>query len=305
MSFATSWDDWTSDSGSRPLPLAARGGDVYVIAHHAVNRVVQDTIALSKPGGRQVSMSFAIGPTVAGVEAPVYCVGVVPEDRRPYTTASSLDGAALTAEVSNLNLSADYPVAASAKEWLAQIAAYAHTDYGMPLDRVHVLDHQEVYARGYGSYPTACPGPDLHESMDFIVERAKDIVTPTLMRRSAMTTRFAMIGSGDGKGGAGTLVALAGDVGYPCPGNWDEYRRDPADGSDRDRAAVEFQIHGPVVWLTQQQWPEAKARYTTPPVVGTVESKPDPQTLTLLRELVAGQKEVAEAVAAPRTTTVG
>ena len=181
MSFPTSWDDITASSeyGTRPLALGDREGDVYLIVHHAVNLRVQDTIALSKPGGRRVSMTFAIGPTQAGVTAPVYCVGVVPETMRPFTTASPLDQAALTAEVSNIDLTASYPVAEAAKEWLAQIAAYMHSEYRMPLDRVHVLSHQEVYKRGLGSYPTACPGPDLQSSLDLIVERAQQIIDST------------------------------------------------------------------------------------------------------------------------------
>lgn len=180
MSFPTSWNDFTTPTeyGPRPRPLEQRGGDVYFIVHHAVNRRVQDTIALSKPGGRRVSMTFAIGPTQAGVESPVYCVGVVPESMRPFTTASPLDQAAFTVEVSNLDLTADYPVAVAAKEWLAQIAAYMHRTFQMPLDRTHVLSHQEVHKRGFGSYPTACPGPDLQRSLDDIIDRAKFLATP-------------------------------------------------------------------------------------------------------------------------------
>lgn len=183
MNFATSWNDWTTDCAARPVALSDRNGDVYLIVHHAVNRRVQDTIALSKPGGRKVSMSFAIGPTTAGAASPVYCVGVVPESMKPHTTASKLDFAALTAEVSNIDLSATYPVAMEAKEWLARIAAHMHLVYRMPLDRVHVLSHQEVHARGYGSYATACPGPDLQASLDWIVARAKQLVTPTPPKR--------------------------------------------------------------------------------------------------------------------------
>lgn len=116
-------------------------------------------------------------------------------------------------------------------------------------------------------------------------------------RKHNMTTRFAFIGSGDGNGGEGTLVALAGDVGYPCAGNWDEYRRIPADGSIRDRAASEFQIHGPVIWLDAAGWAAAKARYTTAPAMGTVTVKPDPAVLAKL-------DDIEKAVTAPREVTV-
>lgn len=209
MTFLTSWNDYTTDCGIRPLQLENRGGDVYFIIHHAVNRVVQDTIALSKPGGKQVSMSFAIGPTTPGVEAPVYCVGVVPESRWPYTTASFLDKQALTVEVSNLDLGGSYPVAQAAKEWLAQIAAYMHTAYAMPLDRVHILSHQEVYARGYGSYATACPGGDLQASLDWIVNRAKQILTPPIRPNTEDEMAFKYIWDG------GVKSALINPEVYP------------------------------------------------------------------------------------------
>lgn len=178
MAFPISWTDLTSDSSPRSRPLAARGGDVYLIIHHAYNLTVQQSLALSKPGGREVSMTFAIGPSVAGAASPIHCVYVVPIDRRPWTTASSLDDAAVTAEVSNLDLASPYPVALEAKTLLALIAAEMHREFGMPLDRVHVLSHQEVYARGLGSYATACPGPDLQAALDWIVAKAQEFINP-------------------------------------------------------------------------------------------------------------------------------
>lgn len=177
MAFPISWVDLTSDSDPRSVPLEQRGGDVYLLVHHAVNRVVQDSIAISKPGGRATSMNLAMGPTSPGVTSPIYCVLVVSFDRRAWTTASSIDDRGITVEVSNIDITASYPVAMEAKELLARTAAEMHKVYGMPLDRTHVLSHQEVYARGLGSYATACPGPDLQSAMDWIVARAKQITS--------------------------------------------------------------------------------------------------------------------------------
>ena len=77
-----------------------------------------------------------------------------------------------------------------------------------------------------------------------------------------MTTRFIKIGSGDGAGGLGSVVALAGDVGYPCAGNWQEYVRNPANGSKEDRAASEFKAHGDAVWIPAAQWDALRKLYT-------------------------------------------
>lgn len=221
MAFPASWSDWTSSSewDSRPVPLAQRGGDVYFIIHHAVNTRVQDTIALSKPGGRQVSMTWAIGPAYSGVTSPVYCVAIVPEEYRPFTTASSLDGAAVTVEVSNIDLSATYPVAQEAKEWCAQIAAYMHVTYGMPLNRTYILSHQEVYSRGYGSYATACPGPDLQSSLDWIVNRAIQIVnggSASGKKKTVTTLYHTRFTAGAPKA---NVVQLCKELGWPLDPN--------------------------------------------------------------------------------------
>lgn len=82
------------------------------------------------------------------------------------------------------------------------------------------------------------------------------------VRKRNMTTRYALIGSSvNGDGGKGQVCALAGDVGSPCPGNWDEYVRP---GTASDRATQEFQIHGPAIWLSKADWAVQKAKYTTP-----------------------------------------
>lgn len=192
MAFPISWTDLTSTSESSPrtVQLQNRGGDVYLIIHHAYNRVVQDTIALSKPGGKQVSMTFAVGPTSPGVSSPIYCVYVVPIERRPFTTASSLDDRAITVETSNINLNAPYPVATEAKMLLAQIAAEMHIVYGMPLDTVHILDHSQVYGRGYGSYSTECAGGDLRGAIGWIIAEAQKLVTPPTAKDQDMDYKY-------------------------------------------------------------------------------------------------------------------
>jgi len=174
MTFPVDWvDNVTTDQQARTKDLHDRGGDVYFIIHHSVTRKIQDTIATFW-SDREVSATWAIGPLVAGSD-DIKIALTVPENRRPWTTASSLDDKACTVEVCDKELGGSYPVSQNAKEKLAEIAAYMNQEYGMPLDRTHVLSHQEVYARGMGSYATACPGGDLQTSMDWIVARAREI----------------------------------------------------------------------------------------------------------------------------------
>jgi hypothetical protein len=169
------WIDLTSDTEPRSRPLTSRQGDVFLVIHHAYNRLIQDTIALSKPGGKTVTETFALGPAAIG--APYLSCLVVPwNTHRPYTTASSIDDKAITTEVSNLQLTPPYTVGNDALYFLAEVAAAMAVELGMPLDRWHVTCHVEVYQRGWGSYVTACPGGHLHGALDWIVETAKLIV---------------------------------------------------------------------------------------------------------------------------------
>ncbi|WP_025159397.1 peptidoglycan recognition protein family protein [Leifsonia aquatica] len=180
-------DNVPTDQEARTMDLHRRNGDVYFIIHHAVTTRVQDTIATFK-SDREVSANLAIGPTVAGSD-DIKVVLTVPESRRAWTSASYLDDRAITTEVCNKNLGGTYPISDRAKEILSEVAAYMHGEYGMPLDRTHILTHQEVFARGYGSYPTACAGPDMQMSMDQIVARAIDLTASPQPQKKTITPR--------------------------------------------------------------------------------------------------------------------
>ena len=163
------------DGKARTQSLESRGGDVFFVIHHAVARTVDQIVRVFESPDRTVNANFAIGPRTAG-EDRYEVWRTYPEDRRAYTTASPIDDKALTCEVANLTLGGSYPVGQTGKRKLAEIAAYMHRAYGMPLDRWHVTCHREVYQRGWGSYATACPGDDLFGSLDWVVEEAKRIV---------------------------------------------------------------------------------------------------------------------------------
>ena len=179
-------DNVPTDQEARTQDLHLRKGDVYFIIHHSVTTRVQDTIATFK-SDREVSANFAIGPIVTGGD-DIKVVLTVPENRRAWTSASNLDDRALTTEVCDKALGGNYPISENAKKILSSIAAYMHIEYGMPLDRVHILTHQEVYARGYGSYATACAGPDMQASLDAIVAEAIRLITHAESELDTMTT---------------------------------------------------------------------------------------------------------------------
>ena len=55
-------------------------------------------------------------------------------------------------------------------ESLAMLLANVCTDYGLPIDRDHIVGHRELM-------PTACPGRNLYEMMDTIVGKANFYAT--------------------------------------------------------------------------------------------------------------------------------
>lgn len=286
MAFPISWTDLTGSSewSARSVQLQNRGGDVYFIIHHAYNRVVQDTIALSKPGGKQVSMTFAIGPTSPGVSSPIYCVYVVPVEYRPFTTASSLDDRAITVETSNLDLNAPYPVATEAKTLLALIAAEMHIVYGMPLDTTHILDHSQVNARGYGSYVTECAGGDLRGAIGWIIEQAKKFVTPLTEKDKDMDYKYFW----DGKRAALIHPLYLKDGSIVQTGSSFDFSY--ISGVEKPPVGVTAAALDSLVAFSKRLYDQARSERAT---VGSVEVKADPA----LAQAVASQTAVLSKLA--------
>lgn len=88
-------------------------------------------------------------------------------------------------------------------------------------------------------------------------------------RKRNMTTRFVQIGTGGSNFGVGAICALAGDAGFPGPGNWQEYTRTVADGGVNDRAAREAAVHGPAIPIPKEQWAALRASYTEGAATGS------------------------------------
>ncbi|HEY9438276.1 MAG TPA: hypothetical protein VIS29_06435 [Streptomyces sp.] len=164
----------------RTMPLSSRNGDVYVVPHHSVTYTRSQTIATFNSDNRFVSANIAAGPDVAGSDNYFFTECVPINTHRAYTTSSSIDDQAITLEMSNIAMGGDYPVGPTGKSKLVRVIADAHTLLGMPLERSRVLSHRDVYAAGWGSYATACPGNDLQRYIDIAIDLARDAVrTPT------------------------------------------------------------------------------------------------------------------------------
>lgn len=123
-------------------------------------------------------------------------------------------------------------------------------------------------AAAYGfSRPLAKADPDHYEHGKAVTTVTDPTPAPPkpLERRKTMTTIYVKSTSPNGSsGGTGSLWALAGDAGTPCPGNWIEFTRTPADGSSSDRGARMVAAHGNGIFLNDTEWAAYKALYTTP-----------------------------------------
>lgn len=131
--------------------------------HHATTTSLAALRSLMDPGGRTVSANGAMSNTG-------HLMGVVYEHRRAFTSATSYDNRSYTIEVCNTSLSPDWGISDICHWRLAAVAVDLHDQYGMPLDRNHIIGHREVP----GTYATACPGPSM--DLDRIVRYAYAIL---------------------------------------------------------------------------------------------------------------------------------
>jgi N-acetyl-anhydromuramyl-L-alanine amidase AmpD len=155
---------WDSVNETVASEYKSRGGariDTLQI-HHATTKSLSGLRSLMSPGGRRVSANGAMG-------TDGHLVRVVPEGMRAFTSATEYDARSITVEVCNTSLEPAWGISDACHERLARLAAEMHHQYGMPLDRKHVIGHREVP----GTYATACPGPSMR--LDWIVQRAREI----------------------------------------------------------------------------------------------------------------------------------
>lgn len=122
--------------------------------HHAASTSLEGTLLQFQPGGRQVSPNYCIeGRNI---------VLVVPEEFRPWTSASSVDDArSITYEIINSSGDPDWRFSAATIESVVALdidicRRYGITPkWGMP----GLWQHKDLYIWFGRSYPTACAGP--------------------------------------------------------------------------------------------------------------------------------------------------
>lgn len=152
---------WSSDCENRQ-----RGYVDFFIVHHTASTSEAGSIAIMQPGdSRTVSAQWVLG--VDGVFHPI-----VPLEKRAWTSASWLDDIADTVETVNATGSPEWAISDQATLALAYMAVWKFKNGRLKsLTRQHIIGHNEVSTVAPGtSYPTACPGPDMH--LDLIVELA-------------------------------------------------------------------------------------------------------------------------------------
>lgn len=230
--------------------------------HHAVTTSLQAIIDLSKPGGREVSMTLAVKDHER--------VLVVPIESRPYTSASKFDLRSVTVEAANQTMAPDYLLSDATYDSLSIIGAHLARDYGVPL-RIGVpgvYEHKNLYQWFEASYPTACAGP--HFNTQRVINGSVAYLAGAASkpeRRNTMTTLYVI--TKDDKRPAATTPAsnferwaLAGD------GRGDGAWLETADLNLANDWSV---AHGRHVWLTKATYDSFRAAYTSgQPVSGGV-----------------------------------
>lgn len=89
-------------------------------------------------------------------------------------------------------------------------------------------------------------------------------IAPEPERTKTMTTMFVKGSTATANAGPGTLWAMAGDAGTPCPANWFEFTRSYTSSTDPyDKGRLLSAAHGAAIYLTDAEWAERKTAYTT------------------------------------------
>ena len=153
---------WSANRESRT------GRVQYFVVHHAADTRAPEVQVqrFMSPNDREVSPTWFIGADGTARK-------IVHPDDRQWTTGRIIDQQAVTVETQNTTGAPAWGISVAAHEQIAQLVAWAAKRYGFPIDRDHVLGHNEARAKLDPSIgATACPGPSM--DLDWIVKRAQE-----------------------------------------------------------------------------------------------------------------------------------
>lgn len=149
-----------------------RTGDIrwFVIHHYAGTQDPESARArFMGANDRSVSPNFQVNADGSVFE-------IVPPRHWRAWTGGAVDQYAVTCETQNTSGDPDWGISDESHEAIAQLVAWAHGEFGIPLDRDHVFGDREVTEKtGIDTRSTACPGPSMR--LDWIVDRARQIVS--------------------------------------------------------------------------------------------------------------------------------
>lgn len=246
-----SWSPLTTHFAVNLTDSVPRNAAVEAVQnHHTATNNKYNALALFAPGGREVTPNYF----VAGKEI----WGIVPENRRAYTSGSAYDDhRAITIETLNLTNSPDWQFASDTIATLILLNADIAKRYGIPVRHAlqGIYEHRNINAWTGRSYATACAGPSFN--INSIIAGIAQQMSSTKKRKKTMSTIFHRIDNGK------YTFALAGE----SPGtsaNWLE----TTDGAFANKLA---ETHGNSKLLSSDTWDSWKARYLEPlKIAGTV-----------------------------------
>lgn len=176
----------TSISGTTDRSARTAGPLNMVILHHGATTSLQQIVDMMQPGGRKVSAHCAVKDK--------QIVATVDENYRAWSLSDAYwDSRSFTVECANES-TAGWTISDDSHESLARLTADWAKRYNFPIIRSGdpktwtLIGHGEVYTIHGGSYATACPGG---MNLDWIANRANQILTPTKARKPTMTTFYA------------------------------------------------------------------------------------------------------------------
>lgn len=230
---------WSVTSDSSP-----RGDRIQSIGHHhAASTSLASVLAAMQPGGREVSSNYVI------YRDQIW--GVVPEDRRAWTSGSAIDdNRAITYEIINSSAGPSWTFDPVTIDTVMRLDADISRRYGIPLQ--HGLpgfwEHRNLWEWFRRSYPTACAGPSFNINQ-IILGTAKKLAPSPAPPKPKIKKEAEMLGMyvGDGEG-------RLGPVGGKYWATFDGANKTITYLTNSDANAVSSNMGTPFASLTYKAW---------------------------------------------------